>query len=55
MNNHNSLVVADEMVVRLDYTLTLSDGEVYDASADSGPLEFLQGQGQIPQIGRAHV
>ena len=47
MNNHNSLVVADEMVVRLDYTLTLSDGEVYDASADSGPLEFLQGQGQI--------
>lgn len=47
MNNQTSLVVADAMVVRLDYTLTLSDGDVYDSSADSGPLEFLQGQGQI--------
>jgi FKBP-type peptidyl-prolyl cis-trans isomerase SlyD len=42
-----SLVVADDMVVRLDYTLTLSNGEVYDSSADSGPLEYLQGHGQI--------
>jgi FKBP-type peptidyl-prolyl cis-trans isomerase SlyD len=47
MSNHNSLVVADAMVVRLDYTLTLTDGDVYDSSADSGPLEILQGQGQI--------
>jgi FKBP-type peptidyl-prolyl cis-trans isomerase SlyD len=42
-----SLVVADDMVVRLDYTLTLSGGEVYDSSAESGPLEYLQGHGQI--------
>lgn len=42
-----SLVVADDMVVRLDYTLTLSDGEIYDSSADSGPLEYLQGHGQL--------
>ncbi len=42
-----SLVVADDMVVRLDYTLTLSNGEVYDSSADSGPLEYLQGHGQL--------
>jgi FKBP-type peptidyl-prolyl cis-trans isomerase SlyD len=42
-----SLVVADDMVVRLDYTLTLSDGELYDSSADSGPLEYLQGHGQL--------
>jgi FKBP-type peptidyl-prolyl cis-trans isomerase SlyD len=42
-----SLVVADDMVVRLDYTLTLNNGEVYDSSADSGPLEYLQGHGQI--------
>ena len=27
-----SLVVADDLVVRLDYTLTLSDGEIYDSS-----------------------
>jgi len=47
MSNHNSLVVADAMVVRLDYMLTLADGDVYDSSADSGPLEILQGQGQI--------
>jgi FKBP-type peptidyl-prolyl cis-trans isomerase SlyD len=42
-----SLVVADDMVVRLDYTLTLSNGEIYDSSADSGPLEYLQGHGQL--------
>jgi FKBP-type peptidyl-prolyl cis-trans isomerase SlyD len=42
-----SLVVADDMVVRLDYTLMLSDGELYDSSADSGPLEYLQGHGQL--------
>jgi FKBP-type peptidyl-prolyl cis-trans isomerase SlyD len=42
-----SLVVADNMVVQLDYTLTLSDGELYDSSADSGPLEYLQGHGQL--------
>ena len=42
-----TLVVANDMVVRLDYTLTLGDGEVYDSSADSGPLEYLQGSGEI--------
>jgi FKBP-type peptidyl-prolyl cis-trans isomerase SlyD len=42
-----SLVVADDLVVRLDYTLTLSSGEVYDSSAESGPLEYLQGHGQL--------
>lgn len=45
--NKSNLVVADDMVVRLDYTLTLSDGEVYDSSEDAGPLEYLQGHGQI--------
>jgi FKBP-type peptidyl-prolyl cis-trans isomerase SlyD len=42
-----SLVVADDVVVQLDYTLTLSDGEIYDSSEDSGPLEYLQGHGQL--------
>lgn len=42
-----NLVVADDLVVSLDYTLTLSDGEIYDSSSETGPLEFLQGQGQI--------
>jgi len=40
-------LVADDVVVRIDYTLTLSDGEIVDSSADEGPLEFLQGHGQI--------
>jgi FKBP-type peptidyl-prolyl cis-trans isomerase SlyD len=42
-----SLVVADDMVVLLDYTLTLSNGEIYDSSADSGPLEYLQGHNEL--------
>ena len=46
MNNKN-LIVADDMVVRLDYTLTLADGEEFDSSTDTGPLEYLHGQGQI--------
>ncbi len=44
---NQSLVVADDLVVRLDYTLTLDDGEVYDSSEESGPLEYLQGHGQL--------
>lgn len=38
--------VQDGMVITLDYILTV-DGEVLDESADSGPIEFLQGYGQI--------
>jgi FKBP-type peptidyl-prolyl cis-trans isomerase SlyD len=45
--NRKNLVVADDIVVKLDYTLTLSDGEIYDSSDETGPLEFLQGQGHI--------
>ena len=41
------LVVADGLVVSLDYTLRLDDGQVIDASDDDGPLDFLQGAGQI--------
>jgi FKBP-type peptidyl-prolyl cis-trans isomerase SlyD len=41
------LKIADGIVVGLDYTLRLDDGEVIDSSADQEPLEFLQGSGQI--------
>jgi FKBP-type peptidyl-prolyl cis-trans isomerase SlyD len=41
------LKVADGLVVGLDYTLRLDDGEVIDSSTDGEPLEFLQGQRQI--------
>jgi FKBP-type peptidyl-prolyl cis-trans isomerase SlyD len=42
-----NLTVKDDMVVGLDYTLRLDDGEVIDSSTDREPLEFLQGRGQI--------
>lgn len=45
--NGKNLVVADDIVVRMDYTLTLADGEIFDSSAAEGPLEFLQGYGEI--------
>lgn len=41
------LYVDDGMVVRMDYTLCLDDGAEVDSSKSRGPLEFLQGGGQI--------
>jgi FKBP-type peptidyl-prolyl cis-trans isomerase SlyD len=41
------LIVKDGLVVGLDYTLRLDDGEVIDTSEGKEPLEFLQGRGQI--------
>ncbi len=38
--------VADDVVVSMDYTLTV-DGEVLDSSAEEGPLDYLQGHGNI--------
>jgi FKBP-type peptidyl-prolyl cis-trans isomerase SlyD len=43
----DNLTVTDGLVVSLDYTLRLDDGEIIDSSVDREPLEFLQGQGQI--------
>ncbi|HDQ72431.1 MAG TPA: peptidylprolyl isomerase [Chloroflexi bacterium] len=42
-----TLKVADDLVVSLDYTLRLDNDEIVDTSADREPLQFLQGQGQI--------
>ena len=42
-----SLVVANDLVVSLDYKLRLENREVVDTPAGQEPLEFLQGQGQI--------
>lgn len=41
------MTVQDGMVVSLDYSLRLDEGEVIDRSAAGEPLEFLQGAGQI--------
>lgn len=39
--------VADDTVVMIEYTLTLDDGEIYDSSVETGPLEYLHGHGQL--------
>ena len=41
------LTVKDDLVVSLDYTLSLDDGREIDTSTSRGPLLFLQGHGQI--------
>lgn len=38
--------VEDDVVVSIDYTLSV-DGEIIDTSEEEGPLEFLQGHGNI--------
>ena len=38
--------VADDVVVSIDYTLTV-DGEVVDSTQDSYPLEYIQGHSNI--------
>ena len=41
------LTVSDGLAVGLEYTLRLDDGEIIDSSDGRGPLDFLQGEGQI--------
>lgn len=38
--------VADDLVVTLEYTLTV-DGEIVDSSEEDGPIQFLHGHGNI--------
>jgi FKBP-type peptidyl-prolyl cis-trans isomerase SlyD len=50
--NEKITQVADDVVVTIDYTLTV-DGEVLDSSEEEGPLEYLQGhQNIIPGLER---
>lgn len=39
--------VKDGLVVGLDYTLRLDDGEVLDSSVGQEPLAFIQGAGGL--------
>mgnify|MGYP002624847951 CR=1 FL=1 len=51
-----TLKVKDGVVVSLDYTLRLDDGEIVDSSANNEPLEYLHGYGQIiPGLEKALV
>lgn len=40
-------VVSDDMIVSLDYVLTLDNGEEIDRSEANAPLEYLHGHGNI--------
>jgi FKBP-type peptidyl-prolyl cis-trans isomerase SlyD len=44
--NNQPELIADDVVVALDYTLTV-DNEVVDTSEGSEPIQFLQGHGNI--------
>ncbi|NPA93435.1 MAG: peptidylprolyl isomerase [Chloroflexi bacterium] len=46
MSDQEKRVVGDNDVVSLEYTLTV-DGEVVDSSEGHGPIEYIQGKGQI--------
>lgn len=43
----SKLPVAEGMVVTVDYTLTLDNGEVADTTQGGMPLRFLAGNGQL--------
>lgn len=42
-----SLLIGDNAVVRMHYTLTNSEGEVLDSSSGAEPLAYLHGAGNI--------
>ena len=52
--NGELALVADDLVVTMDYTLTV-DGEIVDSSEEDGPIQFLQGYGNIIPGLEAHL
>jgi FKBP-type peptidyl-prolyl cis-trans isomerase SlyD len=44
--NDETETVANGLVVTMEYSLTV-DGEVIDSSDDGGPIQFIQGEGNI--------
>jgi FKBP-type peptidyl-prolyl cis-trans isomerase SlyD len=52
--NEELILVADDLVVTMDYTLTV-DNEIVDSSEQDGPIQFLQGHGNIIPGLEAHL
>lgn len=50
----NPQQVADDVVVTMDYSLRV-DGEIVDSSEEEGPIQFLQGYGNIIPGLEAHL
>jgi FKBP-type peptidyl-prolyl cis-trans isomerase SlyD len=46
MTENSILQIADNMVVSMDYTLTV-DNEVIDSTEDLSPIQFIHGRGNI--------
>ena len=46
MSEQKRMVVADDTVVTMEFALTV-DGEVIEDTAESEPIQFLQGVGQV--------
>ncbi len=45
--NDKPMVVGNDLVISMDYTLRLDNGQVIDSSEGRGPFEFLHGHNQI--------
>ena len=51
-----SLLIGNDLVVSIHYTLTNAEGEILDSSEDSDPLTYLHGAGNIiPGLEKALV
>ena len=52
--NDELTLVADDLVVTMDYVLTV-DGEIVDSSEEDGPIQFLHGHGNVIPGLEAHL
>jgi len=46
MEIENKLVIADDVVVTLKYSVSVAD-QVVESSADDSPIQFIQGRGDV--------
>jgi FKBP-type peptidyl-prolyl cis-trans isomerase SlyD len=47
--------IQDGLLVLLEYTLRDAKGEVVETSADDGPMEYVHGQGELPETIEANL
>jgi len=43
------MTITNGHLVELDYTLRVQDGDVVESSQEEGPLQYLHGNGEIPE------
>ena len=42
--------ISEGHLVEIDYTLEIEGGEIVESSSDEGPLQYLHGGGEIPEL-----